>query len=286
MYRQIDPLMAFRTLASVLVVASLYGDLLAVDDVNKNKNEEAQREEQAKKLQRSAAQYTIAPHENRKKPFNFHETPVMKWVNPIGGAKDGAIFIWSDRHRPQAILKLFSLESDLFTHEWASLAEAPIVAERNGETVWNPSEAGVTFREFPDAPKPADNAPTRLRQMKSLAEKINATVTRLAKDSTPTKLRLLIQPLFRYETGDSQESSPDGALFGFAEGTDPAGLLMLETRRTKDGDLWHYAFTKISTFAVTAELGGKEIYSVGKYNFRQNPKETFLALPRQPVPAQ
>jgi hypothetical protein len=285
MCRQFDPLMAFCTLASVLVVASLYGGLSAVDDSGKNKNEEAQREEQAKKVQRSAAQYTISPADDRKKPFNFHETPVMKWGNPIGGAKDGAIFIWSDRHRPQAICKLFSHDGERFTHEWVSLAEGPIVAERGGVVAWNPSEAGVTFREFPDAPKPGDNAATRLRQMKSLAEKINATVTRLAKDSTPTKLRLLIQPLFRFETGDKQEC-PDGALFGFAEGTDPAGLLMLETRRTKDGDRWHYAFTKISTFAIAAELGGKEIYSVSKYNFQQDPKETFLALPRQAVPAQ
>jgi hypothetical protein len=234
-------------------------------------------------VQRSAAQYTLTPAGENKKSFKFHETPVMKWGNPIGGAKDGAIYIWTDGHRPQAILKLFSHDGVIFTHEWQSLAEGAIVAERNGSVIWNPNKAGITFMELPDAPTPGENAASRLRQMKSLADKFSGTVTRFAKDATPTKLRLLTQPLFRFKSGDSPEN-PDGALFGFAEGTDPAGLLLLEARRTKEGERWHYAFTKLSTFAITGELGGKEIYSAPKYDFLHDQKETFFRLAQQRLP--
>jgi hypothetical protein len=254
-----------------------------VDDPGKNKEEDARREEQSKKVQRSAAQYTVSPAGNRKQPFKFHPDAVMKWSNPVGGAKDGAIYVWSDRHRPQAIIKLFSHDGEHFTHEWQSLAEGEIVAERDGTAVWNPTEPGITFRTVPDAPKPAETSDARLRQMKSLAGKFSVTATRLPRDAKPTNLRLLVRPLFRFETGDGMQG-PDGALFGFAEGTDPVALLLIEARRTEDGDRWHYAFARMTSWAVTATYGEKEVYSVGKYDFGRDANGTFLPLFRQPVP--
>lgn len=283
MFRQTGLLRARRPLAAAMVVASLCGSLPAVDDPGKNKEEDARREEQSKKVQRSAAQYTVSPAGNRKQPFKFHPDAVMKWSNPVGGAKDGAIYVWSDRHRPQAIIKLFSHDGEHFTHEWQSLAEGEIVAERDGTAVWNPTEPGITFRTVPDAPKPAETSDARLRQMKSLAGKFSVTATRLPRDAKPTNLRLLVRPLFRFETGDGMQG-PDGALFGFAEGTDPVALLLIEARRTEDGDRWHYAFARMTSWAVTATYGEKEVYSVGKYDFGRDANGTFLPLFRQPVP--
>jgi hypothetical protein len=255
-----------------------------VEEPGKSKEEEARREEQSKKVHRSAAQYTVAPAGEGKEPFKFHPDAVLKWSNPLGGARDGAVYIWSNGHRPQAIFKLFSFDGDHFTQEWQSLAEGPIVAERGGKVVWKPTEAGVTFRELPDAPQPGDTAAARLRQMKALAGKFSVTATRLTPDAKPTELRLLVQPLFRFDTGDPPQR-PDGALFGFAEGTDPVALLLLEAQRTGEGARWHYALARITTWAVTTSYGGREIYSADKYDFRQDPKGTFLQLPRQPVPA-
>jgi hypothetical protein len=283
MFRLTGCLRALRPLAVGAVFASLCGSPLAAGDADDNQGEDARREEQARKVHRSAAQYVLSPADARATPLQFHESPVMRWSNPVGGARDGAIYVWSDRHRPQAVLKLFSYDGDQFNHEWQSLAEGAIVAERGGAAVWNPTGPGVTFRELPDAPRPAESAAARLRQMKSLAGMFNATATGLARDTKPTELRLLIQPLFRIEPS-SDPPRPDGALFAFAAGTDPLGLLLLEARRTKEGDRWHYAFTRMTQWAVTAQYGGKEVYSAGKYDLRQDPKEAFLPLARQPVP--
>jgi hypothetical protein len=159
-----------------------------------------------------------------------------------------------------------------------------LVAEKGGKDFWKPAEPGIKFQELPDAPQPADTPAARLRQMKALAGKFSVTSTRLARDAKPTELRLLIQPLFRFETGDPPQR-PDGALFGYTEGTDPMALLLLEVRRTKEGDRYHYAFVRLTTFAVAAKYGGSEIYSADKYTFRRNPQETFLQLGQQPVPA-
>ena len=49
-------------------------------------------------------------------------------------------------------------------------------------------------------------------------------------------LRLLTQPIYKYETADS-----GGALFAFVEGTDPEVFLMIEARTVDAGSVWHYA---------------------------------------------
>ena len=79
---------------------------------------------------------------DRKRPFKFHETAVMRWSNPVGGVKDGAIFIWSDRGRPQVIVKLYTRDFESYNQEWQSLAEGGIVAERDGRVVWAPRPPG------------------------------------------------------------------------------------------------------------------------------------------------
>ena len=76
----------------------------------------------------------------------------------------------------------------------------------------------------------------------------------------------------------------DGALFTFANGTDPQGLLQLEARKTGEAYKWQYAFARLATGAVIAKLGEKEIYTAEKYDFSKDPKGTFLWLPKQLVP--
>jgi hypothetical protein len=264
-------------LASAVFASVLFcSHLDAMGEPGTDKEDEARRDQQLKNMKRSAAQYTLSPADDRKRQFKFHEDAAMRFSNPIYGTKDGAIYVWSDHGRPQAILKLFTLDDERFTHEWQSLSENPLIAERDGKTVWNPTEPGLTFRELPDAPNPAESAAQRLRQMKSLADKFSSTYTKI-------ELRLLIRPLFRIEANDDTKCL-DGALFAFANGTAPLGLLLLEARRTGAGQRWHYAFARMGSGAVTAKYGDKEIFSVERYDFSRDPKQTFLPLNRQSVP--
>jgi hypothetical protein len=269
--------------ALIAVAASLllYGYLIAADDVDKK--DDPQREQQLKNMKRTAARCTISPVQDRKMVFQLHENAIMRWTNPIGGIKDGAVYIWTDNGRPQAIFKLYTYDNELFSHEWQSLSESPLAAEREGQVFWSPTEPGIKFNELAEAPKPAETALERLRQMKSLAGKCGATYTRIPVDSKPEQLRLLVQPLFRYECKDDKKCL-DGALFGFAQGTDPQGLLLFEARRDGDGYKWYGAFARMATGAVTGRQGDKEIYSVEKYDFRRDPKQTFLMLVKQPIP--
>jgi hypothetical protein len=88
--------------------------------------------------------------------------------------------------------------------------------------------------------------------------------------------------LFRYEASEKSRFL-DGAIFGFARGTDPLILVLFEARRTGDGHRWHYGFARMATGALTAKYGEKEVFSVEKYD-PQDQKKTFLYLSRQPIP--
>jgi hypothetical protein len=270
-------------LRALFISALFCGHLTAADDPKKD--EQDIREQQLKNMKRSAAQFTLSLADDRKRQFKFHENAVMRWSNPVGTVKDGAVYIWSDRGRPQAIFKLYTFDDALFSHEWQSLTESPIVAESDGKTVWNPTEPGIKYVELPDASKPAETAAERLRQMKALAGKFSATYTHVPITAKPDELRLLTQPLFRFETSGDPKCL-DGALFGFSQGTDPQGLLLFEARKIGETHRWHYAFARMATGSVKARLREKEIFSAEKYDFMLDPKQTFLWKSRQPVPAE
>jgi hypothetical protein len=276
-------LLSLSALVVVLVSIMHCGHLFAKDDPVKDKDEEARRELQLKNMKRSAAQYSISLADDRKKLFKWHENAVMRWSNPLVNVKDGAVYLWTDRGRPQAIIKLYTFDNELFTHECVSLSESRLIAEREGKIAWNPTEPGIKFSELPDAPKPAESAAERLRQMKALAGKFSATYTPIPKDAKPFELRLLIQPLLRFEKSDDPQYL-DWALFAFANGTDPQGLLLIEARRTEGSRRYYYAFAKMASGAVHARYDDKEIFTSEKYDFSRDPKRTFLLLPRQPIP--
>jgi hypothetical protein len=176
------------TLAAALASAVLSGVLScrplgAAQEPGKDKEDEARREQQLNNMKRSAAQYAVATDEDRKLPFRFHQNAALRFSNPAVGTRDGALYVWSDHGRPQAVLKLYTYNNETFAHEWQSLSERTLIVQRQGKTVWNPTESGVTFRELADAAKPAELAEARLRQMKSLARKFSSTYTHLRKGS-------------------------------------------------------------------------------------------------------
>jgi hypothetical protein len=265
-----------------LAAVLLCGRLDAANDPEKDKDDEARREQQLKNMKRSAAQHALASPDAPKRTFKFHDAPLLRFSNPVSGTKDGGIYVWTDAGRPQAVLKLYTFDNAFFTHEWLSLSEGKPIAERDGKAIWTPAEPGVAFRELPDAPKPAEAAADRLRQMKALAAKFASTYTAAHLDAKPFELRLLAQPILRYEADD--DTRADGGLFAFVQSTAPVGLLLLEARRAKDGPRWHFAFASLVSGPVTAKYGDKEVFAQEKNYSRADPKQPYLQLHRLPVP--
>src|SRR5262245_59531753 len=282
MIRQIASLPHSGSVLGVLAAAMICDPQGAADEPEQDQEVEALREQGLKNMKRSAAKYMLSSADTPERAFKFHETPYLRSSNPIGGSKDGVIFLWTNHGRPEAILKLYTFNNKTYTHSWLSLSESTFVGERDGKVFWRPTEPGIKWREIPDAPKPAETAAQRLRQMKGLSEKFSATYTALSSDGKPFELRMLTQPLLRYETDDDYRA--DGALFAHVQVTGAVGFLLLESRRTEGGHRWHYAYSSITSGQVTARYGELEVFSVERGNSHRDPKQPYLLLHSQPVP--
>ena len=282
MTRQIASRLLSWSILGVLAAVVFCGPLGAAEEPEKDKEEAARREQQLKNMKRSAAQYTLSSADTPQRAFKFHETPALRSSNPVGGSKDGVLYLWTNHGRPQAVLKLYTFNNKTYTHAWLSLSENNFVAERDGKVIWSPTEPGIKLREIQGAPEPAETAAERLRQMKTLSAKFSATYTALDSDGKPFELRILTQPLFRYETDDDYRA--DGALFGYVQSTAPVGLLLLESRQTPVGHRWHYAYSSLVSGTVTARYGGQEVFSLERGNVHRDPKQTYVLFHSLPVP--
>jgi WD40 repeat protein len=143
--------------------------------------------------------------------------------------------------------------------ELVSLADGLVVAEdKDDGWKWSPRQAGVQLRPLPGAPYPAADEAGRLRQMQDLAGRFTAS-ERLRPDEKDLKLGLLAGPLYRY--ADPGAGTLDGALFVFAEGTNPEVILLVEARGTGTSrPTWHYALARTGAAELSASLDGRQVW--------------------------
>ena len=130
------------------------------------------------------------------------------------------------------------------------------------------------MRDFLNAAAPVQTVAGRLRQMKELAKEFTA-VLRLAGRS-PTELRLLPQPVYRY--GSEANGILDGALFLFAQGTDPEVMLLLEAIDRDGGPRWQYGFARTTWAPVEALHQDRVAWSVDYWNRIPEPDRTYIVF--------
>jgi len=127
--------------------------------------------------------------------------------------------------------------------------------------LWEPKAPGIALTPIEGAPAPAATAAQRLGQMRSLAREFTAR-THDAKNNR-WELRLLSQPLYRYESTDPDV--PDGALFAFvtSAGTDPEAILVIEERQPRGGGapVWHRAVARFTDMHLSVRHKGEEVFS-------------------------
>ena len=184
---------------------------------------------------------------------------LLRWTNPLTVSKNhGELFLWTDRGRPTAVLSMYEYSTDTGNvhehHEWISLALGPFRA--TGPREWSPITAGIELRHVPDAPTPADTPIRRLGQIRELA--VEFTAEKTSRQGIKRPIRLMVQPLFRYDTGDPDVI--DGALYTFVEGTDPDVFLCLEARLFEGKPAWYYGLTRVVRLRLAVSHKGREIW--------------------------
>jgi hypothetical protein len=111
----------------------------------------------------------------------------------------------------------------------------------------------------PGAPKPAPNEPGRLRQAREIAARFTAEEVNRRNGERRYVLRLLPRPIYRY--ADPAASLLDGAIFVFANGTNPEVLLLIEARGEAPLAAWSYGAARVSRAAPELFLDGRLVWS-------------------------
>jgi hypothetical protein len=211
-----------------------------------------------------ATSYSIFRDAARTQKLELRREPVYRWTNPTRvGGQVGEVFVWTYRGRPEVVGSIFSHPTGdgqrVMCHELHSLSLEVLVVDRSASEQWVPQAAGVELKPVEEAPVPAGNASQRLAQKRSLAREFNGRS--LSDAGQAWELRLLPQPLYRYESTDPDVL--DGALFTLVSsaGTDPEIILVLEARKTSSGPRWVYGAARFSDMNLWLKHKGQEVWS-------------------------
>jgi hypothetical protein len=226
---------------------------------------------------RQAAEWTIGPAARADETYRLVEQPLLQWSQPVRGGQEGLVRLWTDRDgRPAVVATLFVWPAadgrQGVAHEMQSLAEEPLTGRWGERVRWSPTAAGVTWHELRGASVPASTPAERLREMRKLAARFQATT--VDREGRTLELRLLPRPVFRYAVPAGGQAI-DGGLFALVQGTDTELILWLEAARTAEGPRWHYAFARMTDLETRVSLGDAEVFRVSRTDF-DRPAETYF----------
>jgi hypothetical protein len=241
--------------------------------------------ERLKFMKDSIQSYELTKNGEGGGPLKLEESPVFRLgKQSADNVADGAIFLWTDESgRAEAAIQVFEIKDSfypqgLWIHEFTSLSPVTITAARRGRTRWAPATPGLEFKPVPGAPKPAESAAQRFRQMRTLAADFRAADD--FKRKGWSELRLLPTPICRY--GESGTKLLDGALFAFVLGTDPEVFLFLEVRSSKEGPQWQYALAPMTIYAVKSSYQGKPVWELPNRDPSWDPSKPFFSKAYEP----
>jgi hypothetical protein len=143
--------------------------------------------------------------------------------------------------------------------EFSLIAPPPLTMKaQRRDFVWKPRLPAFEDRIVSNA-VPSERSVARRQEMAKIAGRF--TAAEFFGEEGRRQLRLLSRPLWQYD--DEKDGVLDGALFTFANGTNPETLLALEARIDKAGKrAWHYGLARTGAARMEVELDGKVVWQV------------------------
>ena len=265
----------FALISAIAVVTIAYGD------------DDALRKQRLQLMERAIADLAASSTQITSQPaLTFSAKPLLRYSDPTRGLTEANVLldasVWrlGVTGRPTALVTLEIYRSDAETgalaYEFLSLTDATFsLVHKSAEPIaWDATGSGLKLRDLANAPVPANAAPLRLIQMREIARRF--AVREILKGE-PIPCRLLPQPIDRYESASG--NILDGAIFAFANGTNPETGLVLECDKTR----WSYGILRLSSAEAKVDLDGREVDSYpffGDYG-RRNGSYTSNSHPIQ-----
>jgi hypothetical protein len=212
-----------------------------------------------------AETYAMFRDPTRSQKLELRREPIYRWTNPTRvGGQTGDVFVWTYQGRPEVVASIFSHPEEpgqtrTMCHELHSLSTEILTVDRESPNTWRPRAPGVDLKPIPGAAIPAKTPAARLVQLRALAREFNGRS--LSGEKVGWELRLLPQPLIRYES--TKLGVIDGALFALVSsaGTDPEIILMIEARDSAEGARWVYSAARFSDMDLWLVHKGKDVWS-------------------------
>lgn len=228
---------------------------------NAEEADAAQRAQWRQVFERVADGYQLA-REPEDAALKRVSQPAYLWARsgPHGGTY-GAVYVWTHRGNADALACFWrnpgTSGKASVVHELHSLSPAVLTSTGKDSGSWKP-KAGLKRQPLTEAPVPAASASARMQQMRSLCRDFSSHS--LSTGGDRTELRLLPQPLYRYDS--TNPDVIDGALFAFvcSIGTDPEVFLLLEANKTADGPAWQYALARFSHMDLFVQFKDKQVW--------------------------
>jgi len=190
--------------------------------------------------------------------------PVLRYSDSTRQTLESALWIFGRQGRPTAILAIEYYPNRRAGPSWlyevASLSTERIAAERGDNLAWSAKQPGLVLKPLADAPPPAARPAQRLAQMKTL--RASFTAYEHAVIEGRVELRPLASPLYRYS--ESERGITDGAIFSFANGTNPEVLLVLEAHEAGGNTGWQFGIVQLTGGAIVVQQDGKDIFERGE----------------------
>lgn len=213
-------------------------------------------------LKKLVASYEVkVPDKPDSKPILL-DNPIFSWTNPRRTSEGGALFLWTLSGRPVATMGIWKMSDSPNGYELQSLSTTPVTAESDRLSSWAAKAPGIVFANIEGEEEPNINPRLRLAQMRSIAQKHFSAA--LDPDTPESEnLRLINTPIFRYV--DMPTDVVDGAMFAFAQDTDPEVLLILEARKPVDkGSSWFFAMAPSTSHGVKGKYQEKVVLSTNR----------------------
>lgn len=269
-------------IAAILIPLSVH----AQSNIPQRSEEEEATARAAESMKLSAEEvkrFDFAIADEQKQTLKLHPTPIYRYAGPRRGEVYANVFVWTHDGRPEVIASLSNWYRPRAYRGLAvtSLATEKLIGMRDGQMIWRPNRAGVKFRVISDVPTPGESALKRLREMRSLAREFTAEFKRDSNYPESGELRLLSKPIYRYSSKTSLVI--DGALFGFASGTAPQLILLIEARQTATDTRWEYGLAPRNSTEYRVSHRGKEVWKLAQlappWPNSKNPTNTYTVFP-------
>jgi hypothetical protein len=205
-----------------------------------------------------------------------YNDPTRQLADRSKGLLDAAVWRLGETGRPTALvtIEIYRVKNDtaVLSYEFVSLTSSrfSIVSPR-GPT-WNPDSTNLKMASLPDAARPAESPKARLIQMRQICRRFSVHESLSGGDNV--ECRLLTQPIDRYT--DEGSGISDGAIFVFANGTNPELALVLEC----NADQWSFGAVRLSSAALFADLDGKQFFEA-QQSYGQSTSAPYLGTGRE-----